>query len=163
VFSGGSISRGYSPTFSIEDEKKKELFIEIAEELDLDYRFVREDEEGRVAEACIKEDSTRLGRVLHILGAPVGSKSKKAEIKLPQYLKDEDCPFDVKESFLKIYLMNRATERKGKDIASLREERNKKYLTELKELIEEVLDVEATISEYNIYFSKRKFRELIKS
>jgi len=157
VFSGGSITREYyQPVFSIETKKQQKEIKQILSELGLKHRLVHHREKERATEARLKQNSSILGRILYSMGAPIGKKNQEKEITLPSYLENPLCPRKVKKDFVDIYLMNRGTYDKQRNILRFREERNKKYLKQLKNLLTTTLKKPVRLSDKNIYIKNYK-------
>ncbi|WIV67096.1 hypothetical protein [Natrialbaceae archaeon AArc-T1-2] len=157
VFSGGSIAgQYYQPSFALTQHGEQAHVIDALELAGIDYRIV-DDRDGRADEARPTEDGTVLGRTLAALGAPVGPKAGK-RLALPDYL--EDAPDETRERFVHAYLENRAVEREGKDTLTVREERNREYLTSLADLIEDVADGPVRLGERDIIISADAARSL---
>lgn len=114
----------------------------------VEYHVVAE-RDGRADEVRPTDDASVLGRVLAVLGAPVGPKAEQ-RLSVPAYL--ENAPAETRERFVREYLENRATTHPH--IVRFREERNDSYLRELGALIEDVSGGPVTVSGKNIHLSK---------
>lgn len=157
VFSGGSISEGYyQPGFALNHRGEESHVLDALELSGIDYRVVA-DRDSRADEARPTDDGTVLGRVLSVLGAPVGPKADQ-DLALPAYL--DSAPASVREQFVYAYLENRATEHAGKATLTLREERNRDYLEALAALIDDVAGGGVRFSERDIVVSADAAREL---
>lgn len=157
VFSGGSIAeRNYSPSFALNHRGEDSHVIDALELAGVEYQFVA-DRDGRGDESRPTTDGTVLGRVLAVLGAPVGPKAEQ-DLTLPTYLKD--APTSVREQFVFAYLENRAVEHEGKATLKVREERNRDYLEGLANLIDDVAGGGVQFSERDIVVSADAAREL---
>jgi len=149
VFSAGSIAaQNYAPSFALTNGDDSHVF-DALKLAGIEYTVVG-DRDGRADEARPTDDGTVLGRVLSVLGAPVGPKAEQ-RLSLPDYL--ADAPTDVRAQFVRAYLENRAHEHNN--ILKLREERNRSYLDSLAALIEDVADGSVTVSEKNLIISKQ--------
>lgn len=126
------------------------------EDAGVDYQLV-DDRDRRADEARPTTDGPVLGRVLSVLGAPVGSKTEQ-HLSLPVYL--ESAPTDVRETFVAAYLENRAVEHDGKATLTIKEDRNRTYLEALADLIESVADGPVELGEMNIVISADAARSL---
>ncbi|AGB31771.1 hypothetical protein C488_14972 [Natrinema pellirubrum DSM 15624] len=157
VFSGGSIAEQYhQPSFALNHRGEESHVIDALELAGLEYRIVA-DRDGRADEARPTEDASVLGRVLAVLGAPVGPKADH-RLTLPAYL--EGAPADVRETFAYAYLENRAVEHQGKATLTLRENRNRDYLESLAALIDDVAGGGVSLRERDIVVSADAAREL---
>ncbi|WP_440767496.1 hypothetical protein [Natronorubrum sp. DTA7] len=157
VFSGGSIAeRDYRPSFALNHRGEDSHVIDALELAGVDYQVVG-DRDGRADEARPTEHGTVLGRVLSVLGAPVGPKADQ-HLTLPPYL--DDAPTDVREQFVYSYLENRTIEHEGKDTLHIQEVRNRSYLEELSRLIESVAGGGVTLGERHIVISADAARAL---
>ncbi len=86
VFARGSIrSDSHYPVFSINSCDHRTSFEEIADTLNLSYEIIREDDPDRAGEARPTDNSSVLGRLLSVLGAPLGKKSELTHFP-PAYL-----------------------------------------------------------------------------
>lgn len=157
VFSGGSIAEEYyQPSFALNHRGEDSHVIDALELADVDYRVV-DDRDGRADEARPSEDGSVLGRVLAVLGAPIGPKADQ-HLSLPAYL--DDAPSDVRETFVYVYLENRAVEHEEKATLTIREERNREYLASLTSLIDSVAGGGVDLGEQYITISADATREL---
>lgn len=156
VFSGGSIAeRNYAPTFALNHRGDDSHVVDACELAAVDYRVL--EREGRADELRPTADGTVLGRVLAVLGAPVGPKADQ-QLSLPSYL--EDAPAETRETFAYAYLENRAIEHDGKATLTIRERRNRAYLEALAELLNSVAGGGVEFGETTITISAAATREL---
>ncbi len=157
VFSGGSIAeQHYQPSFALNHRGEESHVIDALELAGVEYQVVA-DRDGRADEARPMEDGTVLGRVLAVLGAPVGPKAD-TRLSLPDYL--EGAPDDVRETFVYSYLENRAIEHEGKATLTIQEQRNREYLAELADLIDDVAGGGVRLGERDIVVSADAARAL---
>ena len=98
-----------------------------------------------------------LGRVLAVLGAPVGQKTDQ-QLALPAYL--EGAPERVRERFVAVYLEHRAVCYESKATLTIREARNRAYLESLAALIDSVADGDVTLGEQYITITAGAARTL---
>jgi len=155
VFSGGSITkRNYTPSFALNSRKTDSHVIDALDLVGTAHQLVM-DRDGRADEARPEEDASALGRVLHVLGAPLGEK-KTGRLQPPLYL--EGAPDDVRRLFVVCYLENRA--QKHGNILTFREDRSRGYLESLADLIADVGDGRVRISEKNVIISKQATENL---
>ena len=153
IFSGGSISEDtYRPRFTYDSEPALDRATAALDTIDIEYRHDRADHEDHPPEIVATEHGSILGRALVTLGAPAGPKATQA-LSLPSWLHAEDCPAIVRETFVDVYLLNRATRPDNRTAIRLREERSATYLNSLAELIESVADERVTVSDKNVCLS----------
>jgi len=146
VFSGGSVSEAFEPAFltpteSVEHQLRSDLSAIGAgcQQIDsnsADHIDLRPTEHKAV-----------LGRILVALGAPQGLKTESAE-RLPAYL--EWVVPEIRREFVRIYLLNRATDRDGKHYLQISERRPDDYLVSLAELVHAVSGVDVQVSDRSI-------------
>ncbi|WP_247729496.1 hypothetical protein [Halovivax limisalsi] len=150
VFSSGSIAEAwYQPSFALDPTRRHLHITDALDAVGVEYEIV-DDRDGRTDEARPSEDASVLGRVLAVLGAPVGPKAEQW-LELPAYL--DEAPDSMRETFVLCYLENRATEPHN-DTVSFREERNDAYLRDLAGLIADVADAPVRVSEKNVILSQ---------
>lgn len=157
VFSGGSITRRhYRPSFALNHRGEDSHVLDALELVGVDYRIEGRGDD-RADEAVPTDDGTVLGRVLAVLGAPVGPKAEQ-RLSLPAYL--DDAPESVREMFVYAYLENRAVEHEGKDTLHIREKRNRDYLAALASLIDDVAGGGVELRERDIIITAEASRTL---
>ena len=148
VFSGGSVAEeGFQPSFALNRSGSNDRLFDALEAANVSYQVVDE-RERRADEVRPTENGTVLGRVLSALGAPVGPKARQ-RLGLPGYL--DDAPSEIRETFVRCYLENRASEREGRKALTFREDRNVSYLHELAALIEDISDGSVNVNGKNVY------------
>lgn len=81
-------------------------------------------------------DTSVLGRVVAVLGAPQGVKAEHATSELLAYL--SDAPAQVRREFVDVYLQNRGHQHNDKLTVPVREDRPEGYLDALASLIRDV-------------------------
>ncbi|MHC3439232.1 hypothetical protein ACYJ1Y_14355 [Natrialbaceae archaeon A-gly3] len=157
VFSGGVIdSSTYRPSFALNERGTRASVFDALELVGVDYRV--EERDDRADEVFPTDDGTVLGRVLSVLGAPVGAKTQQ-HLELPDYL--EDAPAETRRTFVEHYLENRATRHEGKDTLTIQEEdRPRSYLEDLCALIRDVSGGEVTASDMRVTISADAARRL---
>lgn len=150
VFSGGSISESvFTPSFSAPDGVVEARLRSDLETLGAGCRTVMSNS-GNVEEFRPESDASVLGRVLVALGAPAGSKTDLQ--RLPAYLYGSTSTPELRESFVRVYVANRAVDRDGRDFHQIREERSDRYLDSVAELIGDVTGVEVWRGEQTVRF-----------
>ncbi len=150
VFSGGSISEDvFTPSFSVPDGSVEAQLRADLETLGAGCRMVMSNS-GNVQEFRPKSDSSVLGRVLVALGAPAGQKT--GVDRLPSYLYGSTATSELRESFVRVYVSNRAVSREDRDFHQIREERSDRYLDTVAALIADVTGVEVWRGEQTVRF-----------
>ena len=157
VFSGGSIAEEtYMPSFALNHRGDDSHVFDALELAGVEYDVIERGPD-RADEVRPTADGSVLGRVLSTLGAPVGPKTDQ-HLTLPPYL--EDAPDDVKATFVYAYLENRAIEHEGRATLHIEEKRNRSYLADLAEVINEVAGGGVDLRERVIVISADAAREL---
>lgn len=155
IFSGGSITRNYVPLFVADDDRQEQRLTRLLDEVGCG-ALVKERGEGRATEIRPRDDASVFGRVLAILGAPVGEKNRDADVRLPDWL--SDAPRSVQAAFADAYLSNRAVDRER--FVAFREERSGQYLRELAAFFADLADAPVRVSGENVVFSVEATKEL---
>jgi hypothetical protein len=153
VLSRGEIREGFVPVFEVEEGADRARLIGAFDDLGVDYA-VESDPDGATGHRPITHPSV-LGRVLSLLGAPVGDPGGPA--RLPAYL--ERAPASIRHDFLDVYLRNRG-HRRDEVSTILREERPDRYLRELAALVGDVSGGETAIGEGAVVLSADAVRGL---
>ncbi|TYT61812.1 hypothetical protein [Natrialba swarupiae] len=157
VFSGGSIAEEYyRPSFALNHRGEDSHVFDALELAGVEYEVI-DDRANRGDEVCPVEDGTILGRTLSVLGAPVGPKSEQP-LELPAYL--DEAPEHVRETFVYAYLENRAIEHDEKRTLTIRENRNRTYLSALSDLINDVAGGGVRLKKHDIVISADASRAL---
>lgn len=128
------------------------------EELGVGCTISRTAEPGRVAEYRPAEDAAVLGRVLSLLGAPIGAKNVTGSVALPGYL--DDAPEPIRYEFVAVYLRNRGHHYEEKATIHFHEDRPREYLDTLAALIAAVSGERTTVSDKNVIISADAVRVL---
>ncbi|WP_252698283.1 hypothetical protein [Natronosalvus vescus] len=158
VFSGGSIAKEtYSPSFTINHRGEDSHVFDALDLVGVEYKIIRETEQGRATEARPSAHGTVLGRVLVTLGAPLGPKAEQ-RLELPGYL--DGAPDDVKRLFVVCYLENRAREFETKATLQVHENRNRSYHEQMASLIADVTGERVTAEDRGFTISAAAAREL---
>lgn len=151
IFSGGSISREtYAPYFVADSRRDRELLRWAASIVGVELDITRPGGGRRAQEHRPKEHASVLGRVLVILGAPIGEKNVQSDLTIPPYLMD--APRKSKMEFAAVYLRNRANPIATGPIR-FREERSRQFLESLAQFFRDVTGHRVVLSEKNILFS----------
>lgn len=159
IFSGGSINRHYAPYFAVDTAGNRDMLDRAAATVGVDLDFTRSpNEAGRAVELRPVRSASVLGRVLHILGAPVGPKNEATALVLPDYL--FRAPTTIRREFAQVYVENRAADRPRKATRSLREERSTRYLRSLAQLLRGLTGESVTVSGKNVIISAAAARRI---
>jgi len=145
IFSGGSLNRNVVPYFALGDAGAHERLDEAFADLGIEYELLREDASNRATEARPAEAASVLGRLLHALGAPLGTKNRETDLSLPTYL--DDAPYPIRLAFARTYVQNRQTPRPDRPNTPIQiaEERSPAYRQELIAFLADVVGVEMWI------------------
>jgi hypothetical protein len=149
VFAAGSIGSNYVPAFTPEDEPTA---TDALDELGVRWTRRNEDAETRATEVVPSEDAPVLGRVLVLFGAPQGEKNADSRLHLPDYLDGADE--GLRRDFAEVVVRNRRADNEGWNVVNVREERSDAYLDELAAFLSDVLDVDVTRSDKNLYLQE---------
>jgi len=137
IYSGGTIaSDHWQPVFTLTESEFDSKCVTALELSGVGYTVRKERNSNRGKSVRPGEDGAVLGRVLHVLGAPVGNKAHSESLSLPWYL--EEAPLEVRKQFVQAYLSNRSTTSSNSPSVQIIEERADTYREELAELIESV-------------------------
>ena len=161
IFAGGSIDESrHVPLFTIPSPEAKIRLKTYLAQINCEYELVREADPERATEARPKTGGAVLGRLLIVLGAPVGTKNESAQISLPAYL--QDAPPQIRSEFIDVYLMHRGQESPEKDTITFKEVRSDAYLQDLAALIESVAGASVKANHHSIVVSAEAARQLKK-
>lgn len=158
ALSGGSVSRSYEPRFVAGTPAVERAVREALETLTLGVREVNSDVEGRARELTPDSDRMLLGRVLAVIGVPIGPKTRTNLSSLPAYL--DDAPASERARFAEVYAANRGTQFEQKDTLGIREKRNQAYLRDLAAFLEDVTGESASPYDRGIILSAAAARKL---
>jgi len=161
VMSSGSIHGDrWGVQFVVDDERSRERIDAALSILDLDAEEL--DEAGTGINGTmigVTTDGSVLGRVLHSLGAPHGSRKRDPDVRLPPYL--DHAPDAIRRAWLREYLKNRRRSRdKGEAWISFSEDRPAGYQREFVKVVEDVTGGSASASGSDIYVGTDAVREL---
>lgn len=159
TFSGGSIDQQwFRPFFVVRDDLDRAIVDRAAESVGTEVDITRSATKGRAQEVRPIEHASVLGRVLVVLGAPVGEKNEENVVALPPYL--SAAPQRIAREFVQVYLHNRAQVRQNTDMLRFRESRSLGYLESLAALIRRSTGEQVTLSEKNVHVSAAAAREI---
>ncbi|MFC4357759.1 hypothetical protein ACFO0N_07330 [Halobium salinum] len=133
IYSGGSVSKSFVPTWTIDREPVELLLSTALEQAGSGAKRIDRMSDSRATELAPAEHASVLGRLLVTLGAPQGTKNESTVTDLPEYL--ESVERRVHVEFAKMYILNRATSLEGKDTLQLNESRTTLYKRELAEFL----------------------------
>jgi len=148
VFSGGSISKVFVPSFSAPDDEVETQLRADLESLGVGCKLVLSNS-GNVEELRPEQDASVLGRVLVALGAPQGPKPDSIK-RLPAYV--NDVSGSVRRDFVRVYVSNRGVDLSSKNLIQIQEERESQYLDALAALIESTTGVDVSVGERSLRF-----------
>ncbi|AGB31627.1 hypothetical protein Natpe_1738 [Natrinema pellirubrum DSM 15624] len=158
VYSGGMIATDHwQPVFTLNEAGFESECITALELAGVGYTVRKEDNENRGPSVRPGEDGAILGRVMHVLGAPVGQKSQDEELSLPRYL--EAAPLEVRTQFVRSYLRNRSVTKESGSIQII-EARPHSYREELADLIESITGERVTVGERSVTVSAAAVEKL---
>ena len=162
VFAGGGLAKKvFSPRFSADDHLTLAALHQLLQWANIPYR-VREPEQSHHAlEIVPSEDASVCGRVLHVLGAPLGVKAQQESLSLPSYLDTVSKAYQ--RDFARVYVLNR-----GKNVDSsgtagsyVHGLSSESFACELQTLINSTTAGEGTVgTEQRVWVSSRSMRDL---
>ncbi|OLZ39860.1 hypothetical protein A6E15_02165 [Natrinema saccharevitans] len=158
VYAGGTIPRDkFEPEFTLRADPETASVVAALELAGVGWTETAAgpDTSQTVAPA---QDGAVLGRVLAVLGAPVGAKTEIDNLSLPWYL--EDAPESVRKRFVDSYLENRALTDPTTDSVQIMEDRPQTYLAELGDLIASVAGEPVTVGDRAVTLSASAARAL---
>lgn len=150
VLSGGSIGRdGFVPTFVAANEHADVLH-RAADLVGISLETSQSQDRYDGAEFRPTDAGSVLGRVLHVLGAPLGRKNRTTDLTLPAYL--DDAPDTLVREFTATYVVNRGTPLPNRGGAiQVKEDRSGAYLDSLAGLFQEATGRPVTSGESGVY------------
>jgi|GEM_PF-211793 len=159
VFSGGSLkSDTFTPFFTVDDFDDADRLEAAGDIVGVDMDFTRSAAENRATELRPVRNASLLGRVLAVLGAPVGEKNAAADIRLPDYLRD--APELTLREFVQVYLDNRGQRYPDKGTITMQESRSQGYLESLAALVQRVTGERASVSGNDVVVSAAAARQI---
>jgi len=159
IYSGGSIKTDtYTPFFTVDDFTDADLLERSGQVLGVEMDFTRKASSQRATELRPIRNASLLGRVLYVLGAPVGEKNEAAEIELPGYLRT--APEVVLREFVQVYLQNRGQRYQDKRTVTMQESRSVEYLQSLAALIQRVTGENVSVSGKDVIVSADAARQI---
>lgn len=158
VFAGGTIVEDtYGVRYSLGDGFELDQLREAFERTGVGFDLVHAASESRPTELVPAAEGSILGRVLAVLGAPVGQKASH-EYALPTYLEHVD---EIHQrAFARAYVKARGSETQWGRI-NLKEERNPTYLDELAAFLEDVTGGTVYRTEHNVILQQDTVEALL--
>lgn len=157
AISSGSInSHNYRPTFTV-SSLENSMVVNSLELIGVGYQTMDSPNSSNPLIGPEK-DAAVLGRVLSVLGVPVGRKTEIEDISLPQYL--EDAPASVRKRFVDIYLQNHGLPKHDSAGLQIKEDRPQSYREELADLIASVAGETVTVTDNGVMVSVDAVRAL---
>lgn len=159
VFSGGSIATDtWTPYFRVEGGGDRELLDAAAGLAGVELDFTRAATDARAQEMRPVEHGSVLGRVLSVLGAPRGHKTKATGLELPAYL--DQVPRPVAREFVQVVLHNRARTRGEETIVPAGDGHPAAYLEALARLVRQLTDKPVSVTAEGLKLSAAATREV---
>lgn len=147
VFAGGTIvEETYGVRYSLGDGFELDQLREAFERTGVTFDVVHADSESRPTELVPAADDAILGRVLSVLGAPVGQKAKN-EYALPPYLEHVDESHQ--RAFARAYVQARGSDGQWGRV-HIKEERSDSYLDGLAAFLERLTGGTVYRSAHNV-------------
>lgn len=158
VYSGGGIQADHmTPYFSVDDPLTVSTLTHLLRWLDVPYRYRNPDESDSGREIIPSDGGSLLGRVLSILGTPVGVKATQ-DLDLPPYL--VGVAEEHRRDFARVHLLNRGNFAGGKTGTNLHVP-TEDFCHDLQALFDDVADGSATISDQQfLWISAATVRDL---
>lgn len=138
VFSGGSINAEFDPAFFAADSTVEQQLRADLSTVGAGCREI-ESNSGEQVDLRPTEHKAIFARVLVALGAPQGIKTESVD-QLPAYLNWVEP--EIRREFVRVYILNRATELDDKNHLQISERRPADYLESLAELVHSVSGVD---------------------
>lgn len=161
IFSGGGVAeQTFTPHFSIDDHLMLSTVSQLLRWAGLTYRIDRNQTE-RGAVVVPRQAASVFGRVLSVLGAPIGVKADKQRLELPEYVTSLDE--EHQRDFLRVYVLNRGRDLHKDNITGtyLHSLQSEAFCEEIKTLIESVTDGTATVgSAKEVWISAKSVQDL---
>jgi hypothetical protein len=161
IYSGGGVAeRTFTPHFSVDDSLTLSTVHKLLGLAGISYR-IDSDRPSRGTVVVPSQAASVFGRVLCVLGAPVGVKANNEQIQLPDYL--SALPQEFRRDFLRVYVLNRGRDIRRPNTAGtyLHSLKSETLCKELKSLIESVTTGTATVgSKTEVWISAASVRDL---
>ena len=157
VLAGGSIPVGnYVPAVTPGKRVPAEELRDAFERTGVETRARHADTPNRATEVVPTYDGTVLGRCLVAMGVPMGVKTSLDHLPAVVW----DVPQSIRRSFARIYVRHRGLNYADKSTTRVQVERPSSFITELREVLDDVLDESVTTADAGITISAAAAREL---
>lgn len=146
------------PRFTIRGKVHATTLDDILSMLDIKYQT---QSSGNTPEVHPQADGAILGRVLHVLGVPLGKQTEDPLISLPVYL--ESAPESVRQDFALVYLLNRRRwgASNGEGLTIYHPDYTEAYLDDLQQFFQSLVDETVIREEENIKLSEEAVQSLV--
>ncbi|WP_135536352.1 hypothetical protein [Halostella pelagica] len=159
VFSGGTIlTDTYRPYFAVDSDDALDRVVASCGLVGVEYDIYHADEIGRATEIRVTTDGAILGRVLTVLGAPLGEKATRDDLSLPNYL--DNVGQHLRLDFARTYVLNRGAIHEDKATVTISEDRPQEYRDQVAAFLEETLGQTVTSGDATITLSADAARVL---
>ncbi|MFY4815318.1 hypothetical protein ACOJIV_21855 [Haloarcula sp. AONF1] len=157
VLAGGSIAtENYVPAVTLAKRVALEEIRDSFERVGVETRTRNASVSGRATEVVPTCDGTVLGRCLVAMGAPTGGKTTLNHLPAVVW----DVPQSVRRSFAQIYVRHRGLNAADKSTTQVQVERPKSFMSELCEVLDDVLSERVTTADAGLTISAAAAREL---
>jgi hypothetical protein len=148
----------YRPYFAVDSDDAFDRTIVACQLVGVDYEITHADTVGRATEIRISTDGAILGRILTVLGAPLGEKANQDDLSLPDYL--DDTGQHLRLDFARTYVLNRGVVHDDKATLTISEDRPQHYQDEVAVFLEDTLGETVTSGDATITLSADAARAL---
>ena len=157
VLAGGSITaRNHSPGVAPGERVGAEEIRDAFERAGVETRTRNADAPGRAPEIVPTCDGTVLGRCLVAMGAPAGEKTTLERLPAVVW----DVPRPVRRSFARIYVRHRGLKYPDKSTTQVQVKRPDSFITELRDVLDDVLNEPIGGTHTRLTISAEAAREL---
>jgi hypothetical protein len=145
VLSNGNVNQHWTAEFDFGNDAQREVVTDALETLGLSSERFSYDGQGNTDAPKLRltHDARAFGRVLDVLGAPVGTDAE-ANTRLPDYLRR--APAGTRERFCEVFVRNRSGEVDGQLVVRT-QARREHFRQEFRRLLDEVTDAEIETQE----------------
>jgi hypothetical protein len=164
IFAGGGLTRDtFVPVCSVDDQLTLATLYQLLKWLNIAYRIRDAEASEHSLEVIPREGASVLGRVLHVLGAPRGVKTKQKSLALPSYLRTVEETHQ--RDFARIYLLNRDRDMgesgtAGSDLYAIS---SSSFARELQTFLTSITAGSVTLGKHNqLWVSAESVRDLAK-
>lgn len=157
IFSGGSIaSKTFVPYLVLRTHHDAPYLTKAAVLANTELDFTRDASATRARELRPTTDASILGRVLTVLGAPVGDKDE--DVRLPDYL--HAVSDRLAQEYVQVYLHNRGQEENGETVIRFGDTRDEVYPRSVARLIRRLTGERVSASGQDVELSRAAAREV---